>query len=639
MKTRKRFYYLLGVVALILLSSHFFNGTMRAEAATGNLGFLKYDISRNNKDGDYVSITGYSGMDATVKIPETIEGYKVKYVSISDNKYIEKIILPKTVTTIYKLQCENLKEVNLESVKYISDFAFSGTSLKSVKLTSAVTIGMGAFKNCTSLTNVDFGNHTVEGIGPAAFSNTGITSLKLKVNKFTYYQHDWGGTSRTEGVFKGCINLKTVNLDVSDGVLTENLFLGCTSLSEVKLADTIEIIGTRVFYNCTSLKTIQLPKALRLIASDTSSGRYAFEECTSLEEITIPSGVEELNISTFDGCSSLKKINLTKGLLYINSSSYRDNNRKPITWTFNTIPNTVKSIWLNKYTVNDLLIPNSVSNFDQANKATFQYYSDSPLAEEFAKNPNATALEPIPSTEIIFSNKKNIVLTEGDKVKLSVSLLPANTTDAVVWESSDNNVAMVNGLGVVTAGTEGQVVIRATTTSGLKADITIKVVRAPRALDADETSITLGVGETFTRKGTVDKEAYDKKVLYTSSNPLIATVSSTGKVTAKKAGNTVITLTTVNGIQKSYNVTVKKAPSKITLVATNKTLKLGYVMYLDYKLPSNTYSNKITYSSSNSKIATVNKYGVVKANKTGTVKITVKTFNGKTSTVTIKVVK
>ncbi len=147
---------------------------------------------------------------------------------------------------------------------------------------------------------------------------------------------------------------------------------------------------------------------------------------------------------------------------------------------------------------------------------------------------------------------------------------------------------------------------------------------------------------TATKKATLGKgEKYSvaaKNCTYTTSNKKVAAVSSKGAVTAKGTGKATVKAIHKNGKVTVYNLTVKKAPSKISKVTpSKKTLKKGKKVTLKVKLPSGTASNKITYSTSNKKTATVNAKGVVTAKKKGKATITVKTFNGKKKKVTITV--
>ncbi len=140
--------------------------------------------------------------------------------------------------------------------------------------------------------------------------------------------------------------------------------------------------------------------------------------------------------------------------------------------------------------------------------------------------------------------------------------------------------------------------------------------------------LTLGVKETFKLTAKVTpSNAADKKVTWKSSNTKIAAVKN-GKITAKKKGSAKITAT-AGGKSVSCKVTVKAAPKSLSVTPKNKSVKKGKSYTLKVKLPKNTASNKITYTSSNKKIATVSAKGKVKGVKKGKATITVKTFNNK----------
>lgn len=127
---------------------------------------------------------------------------------------------------------------------------------------------------------------------------------------------------------------------------------------------------------------------------------------------------------------------------------------------------------------------------------------------------------------------------------------------------------------------------------------------------------------------------------YKSSNTKIFKVSKNGKITAgKKTGKAKLTITLASGLKKKVTVKVQKADVKTTkITGLDKTLKLkkGKKTTLEPTLKPFTSKQKITYTSSNKKIVTVNAKGVVKAVKPGKAKITVKSGN-KQFVVTVKV--
>lgn len=135
--------------------------------------------------------------------------------------------------------------------------------------------------------------------------------------------------------------------------------------------------------------------------------------------------------------------------------------------------------------------------------------------------------------------------------------------------------------------------------------------------------------------------AGDYVVSYTSSNPKIAKVSKSGKITAgKKAGKAIITITLASGKKEKITVQVQKKAVKTQKISgLNKklSLKKGKKATLKPVITPITSLEKVTYRTSNKKVATVNKKGVIQAKKPGKAKITVKSGKKKfTVTLTVK---
>jgi len=150
-------------------------------------------------------------------------------------------------------------------------------------------------------------------------------------------------------------------------------------------------------------------------------------------------------------------------------------------------------------------------------------------------------------------------------------------------------------------------------------------------------SMTLGVKETALLKATVKPARKASRVRFKSSNTKVAKVDAkTGLITAKKTGTATVKAVYNGKTLASCKVTVKKAPKKVSLNISKKTLKVGGTYQLKAKLPSGTAS-AIKWTSSDKKVATVDMNGLVTAKKKGTVKITARTFNGKKATCKVTV--
>ena len=163
----------------------------------------------------------------------------------------------------------------------------------------------------------------------------------------------------------------------------------------------------------------------------------------------------------------------------------------------------------------------------------------------------------------------------------------------------------------------------------------------PTSVALNNTTLTLDTGKTANLKATVyPSNAANKKCTWSSSNTRVATVDGNGKVTAKQVGTATITVKTANGKTASCNVTVQAVQAVPTSVSLNKT-SLTLDVSKSYTLaktvsPSNAVTS-YTWSSSNTRVATVDGNGKVTAKKAGTATITVKTSNGKTATCKVTV--
>ena len=141
-----------------------------------------------------------------------------------------------------------------------------------------------------------------------------------------------------------------------------------------------------------------------------------------------------------------------------------------------------------------------------------------------------------------------------------------------------------------------------------------------------------------TKKIKVTMANGDSVKSWKSSNKKIVTVNKNGVIKAgKKNGTAKITVTLASGKKATLKVKVqtpKVKTTKIKGLKSKETLKKGEKLTLKPVISPLTSQEKVTYKSSNKKVATVSKKGVITAKKKGTAKITVK--SGKKS-YTVKV--
>ena len=189
-----------------------------------------------------------------------------------------------------------------------------------------------------------------------------------------------------------------------------------------------------------------------------------------------------------------------------------------------------------------------------------------------------------------------------------------NDSDAIVtFKSGNTKVATVSSKGVVKGVKAGTAVITAKVGN---ATATCKVTVKASTIKFAKASVTIYKGKTATVKATATPSA---TVKYTSSNTKVATVNSkTGVIKGIKAGT--VTITAKAGTLKTTCKVVIKNPA-FSLVKSSATIKKGKTTTIRSKAAP---AGKITYTSSNKKVAAVNSKGVVKGIKKGKATITVK---------------
>ena len=202
-------------------------------------------------------------------------------------------------------------------------------------------------------------------------------------------------------------------------------------------------------------------------------------------------------------------------------------------------------------------------------------------ATQYAKNLLCKILwDPINTTALSI-NKTSTTLNKGANETLTVTRTPSSVSyPTISWSSSNTSVATVNSSGVVTAVGNGTCTITATTTDGTNISKTCSVtVRTPvTGVTVSPTSLTLNVGGTYTLAKTISPSgASNQNVVWSTNNTSVATVDSSGKVTAVSRGTCTITCTSSEN--SSYKgtcaVTVNQQATGIAIVPSSKEILLG----------------------------------------------------------------
>lgn len=232
-----------------------------------------------------------------------------------------------------------------------------------------------------------------------------------------------------------------------------------------------------------------------------------------------------------------------------------------------------------------------------------------------------------------------LCIKKGSSKTLKASIFPADTTDKVTWSTSNKKVVTVTSKGKIKGVKAGTATITAKMSNGKKATCKVTVVKDTKkatSIKLSKKTLTLKKGAYTQLKATLSKNSTDK-VTWSSSNKKVAKVDTNGVVTALKGGIVTITAKAASGKKATCKVTVKEAATKVKLNKTKATLKKGGTLTLKATVTPSSSTDKLTWSSSNKKVAAVDSKGKVTAKKKGTAVITVKTASGKKATCSITV--
>ena len=221
----------------------------------------------------------------------------------------------------------------------------------------------------------------------------------------------------------------------------------------------------------------------------------------------------------------------------------------------------------------------------------------------------------------------NLYSTQSGKV----SLVSDYKQDGIVSiKSSNPSKVSVNTAGVIKAGVVKGKAVKVTITAVVKSGKTVVTV-APTKITLNATSVPLQLKKSTSvikvAKATLPG---DQIASWSTSNKKVVTVSKSGKITAKKVGTAVVRITMKSGATAKCKVKVQKAAVKLTKIAVNSkkvnlNLKKGPKTYkLTATKAPITVVNKVTFTTSNKKVAVVSKSGKITAKKAGKAVITVK---------------
>jgi uncharacterized protein YjdB len=345
-------------------------------------------------------------------------------------------------------------------------------------------------------------------------------------------------------------------------------------MTEITIPKNVKKLGVAAFFDCRQLRTITFGSKL------TAVGREAFFGCRKLTTIIISENMTDICDGMFKECEGITKIDIPETVGIIGNSAFESCSGL----TSATIGSAVNG------------------------------GSSNGLASNAAR-----------AKKIVVGTKA--FLGCGNMKKI---VIPANVTK-IAEDAFDGCLRLT------IYGEKGSYV----QDYAKKHDIPFKAVKLntpPTGIAIDQgKKTTLYMGNKLKLTAKIEPAGATTTVTWKSSKPKVAAVSSKGVVTPKKAGTTVITARTANGLTKQITVKVVDASGVKLKEGKSRTLKVGKKLTLHAVVTPAKVKTKCTWKSSNAKVAAVTSKGVVTAKKAGTATITVKTANGKMASIKITV--
>lgn len=284
-------------------------------------------------EGVLTEVNGISETNNVVIIPNQVNNIEVKEIKkelFLNNIYIEKLVIPETVTTLgYRMcyGCTNLKEVNLpDNISVIPDYAF---------------------EKCTLLEKINIPQSLVQ-IRNDAFAESGIKEFIAPDS----FKEIWGYA------FNDCKNLEKVDLNKTTSI-GDMSFENCTKLSSIVLPNTLVELGTYVFSGCTLLNNIKMPSNPIEITNTFIYGSGYYNDAKNWENGILY--VDNYLITTNNDLLNQQSINVKEGTIVIAINAFTNNgkNLKSI-----VLPEGLKiigsSAFSSLYSLSQINIPSSV---------------------------------------------------------------------------------------------------------------------------------------------------------------------------------------------------------------------------------------------------------------------------------------
>lgn len=277
----------------------------------------------------------------------------------------------------------------------------------------------------------------------------------------------------------------------------------------------------------------------------------------------------------------------------------------------------------------------SIVTVDGTGKLTFVKAGTAVITVQSLDNPaliaqcTVTVLQSVASVEL---DMKEIEMYVGEQKRLTYQVYPSSASNpSVDWQSFNTSVAAVNREGVLTAKSPGTTQIMVMSYDGSYYDIcTVVVKQKATGVKMNYTSLTMNVGEYFDMDVTVTPAtSTELNLTWESLSPKVATVSSTGRISARSVGTAIVLVRTESGVTSYCTVTVLEAVRSMELDPSDLVIDVGEEFTIEPVFyPSSASNTRVKWATSDSSVATVSASGKVTGVARGTAILTCESVDG-----------
>ena len=569
----------------------------------------KFDTSRGSvmQYGGNVEMAANSLLDWEGAVNEDVVPYTIEYVrQVENNQLDDSLAYGKDVAHVqnfYRVNTtskEDVKKAVMDygavSISYWSDQSSDWSTQYYNSLTAAYYCPEGRTTN-----------HAVNIVGWDDDYSSDNFATKPEGNGAWIVRNSWGSEYGKDGYFylsyydKSIYSVGyTLEAELSDNYNNNYQYDGAMLYGYMGYGGSNKY--SNIFEAKANLGGSENIKAVSFMTGSSTNLNYTVSVYTNLSDDTNPESgtlaAQKSGVTTYDGMYTVvldSSVNINEGKKFSVVVEVNSNSGKTAYLAYERSMQSGKAgYWCTASVKANQSFINSPYNGwnDFSNKS----YGGNFIIKAFTDNETTTV-----DVEKVSLNKSATTLTEGESETLTATITPSNATGdkTVKWSSSNEAVAAVDSNGKVTAKKAGTAVITATSSNGKTAGCTVTVKQKEIAitgisLNKSTTSLTEGESETLTATIAPSNATGDKTVKWSSSNGAVAAVDSNGKVTAKKAGTAVITVTSSNGKSASCTVTVKQKDTYTGLRDVNGTLT-----YFTNGQADKTYTGFVSYAGNN----------------------------------------